>query len=108
MSDKVRKRLEVTVVCTTFLALTVLILITSARFRQKLTTVRIDDKGTPRLGEVLPLREKSIRDVTLKTLSGLNGGKLDLVVDKGASFKRVVEVMDSIASPKTNKPPAGP
>ena len=62
----------------------------------RFTTVVIDNKNTVRLGGVVPLGNKKIRDSVLGIMSHLNGAKFTVVADKSAKFSTVVEVMDSI------------
>jgi hypothetical protein len=82
--------------------------------RRRLATVQIDKTGTARLGGVVPLRNTKVGDVALWAVKYLNGGKIAIVVDKGASWSSVVQVMESFSSAKTNfgtravTPPLGP
>jgi len=73
--------------------------------RRRATSVQIDESGTARLGGVLPLRDKKVRDVALRLVSHLNGGKFTVVADKGASMSNIVEVFDGIRKATTNLSP---
>jgi hypothetical protein len=108
MSNRCHKCLEQILVVAALLVLTALVLLPTPGVRQKVTTVHIGSNGTARLGNVLPLRNKLVRDISLKSATAGNGGKLAIVADQGASIKNVVEVMNSIAGPKTNTRPELP
>lgn len=64
--------------------------------RRRATTVLIDKKGTARLGGVVPLRNKKIRDMAIWAASQLDGGQLTVVADKSAKLTSVIEVLDSM------------
>jgi hypothetical protein len=82
-----------------FLALLLLVglvVVNPADLRRRSAEVRIDKNGTARLGGVLPLRNKKVRDAALRMASHLYGGKFAVVADKGAGWTNLVEVCDSI------------
>jgi hypothetical protein len=79
-----------------FLLFVGLVAVKPADLRRRSAEVRIDKNGTARLGGVLPLRNKKVRDEALRMASLLNGGKFTVVADKGAGWTNLVEVVDSI------------
>jgi len=103
-STESRDRFPWAFVCLAFVLLVGLVALKPADLRRRAAAVQIDKNGTAHLGGVLPLRNKKVSDVALRVASHLNGGKLAVVADKGASWSNIVEVMDSIA--KANAKPS--
>jgi hypothetical protein len=91
--------------CLAFLLLVGLVAVKPGDLCRRAASVQIDKNGTARLGGVLPLRNKKVRDVALPVASHLNGGRFAVVADKGASFSNIVEVLDAIRKARTNLSP---
>jgi hypothetical protein len=70
------------IACLVFLSAIVL-LFKSEGFSRRATVV-IDANGTARLGGVLPLKNKTVRDLALRTVSQLNGGTASIAAPQAA------------------------
>src|SRR5213593_3899302 len=55
-------------------------------------TVTIDRNGTARLGGVLPIQNKVVRDVALKAAGHLIGGTASIVAAKSTAISNLVEM----------------
>lgn len=73
-----------------------------------LTKVVIDNKSTVRLGGVVPLQNKKVRDSVLRIMSLLSREKLTIVADKSSKFSTIVEVMDSLRTARASATVAAP
>jgi hypothetical protein len=91
--------------CLAVLLIVGLVAVKPGDLRRRAVSVQIDKNGTARLGGVLPLRDKNVRDVALRVASHLNGGRFTILADKGASFSNIVEVFDGIRKASTNPSP---
>src|SRR2546427_125672 len=59
-------------------------------------TVTIDTQGTARLGGVIPLQNKTVRDVALTAAGHLNGGTASIVAAESTSFSNLVETIGAM------------
>jgi biopolymer transport protein ExbD len=84
----------------------VLVMITPEHLGRTSTTLVIDKKGTIRLGGLVPLRNKKIRDSVLGAVSHFSRSEFTIVADKSANFSSVVEAMDSISKAHATLAPA--
>jgi hypothetical protein len=77
----------------------------SGGLRRRATTVQIDRAGTARLGGMISLRNEKVRRIALGAAKYLNGGKVAITADKGASFSNVVQVLDWVRAANSNTAP---
>jgi hypothetical protein len=91
-----RRNIRRVVLWTGLLALSLLIIAVACQLRASgwpRATITIDTNGSARLG-MIPLKNKTVRNLTLRTLARIQSTPVSIEVPRAARFDKVVEVMD--------------
>jgi hypothetical protein len=67
-------------------------------------TVTVDKTGTARVGGLVPLRNKNLRDTALPIFWQMNSTNICVVADRDTEISNIVEVLDSLSKGRPPKP----